>query len=101
MLIVYLILFLIKIVCSLEIFSNHLERQPDGWIQAKEEVEVYHERYYIKADTIRYNPETKEVIAEGNVYVKSLDGRLEVVGSLCIPKLRKGGRILLKCTGKV
>ena len=100
MLIVYLILFLIKIVYSLEIFSNHLERQPDGWIQAKEEVEVYHERYYIKADTIRYNPETKEVIAEGNVYVKSLDGRLEVVGSYAYLSLEKEEGYYLNAQGK-
>ena len=100
MLIVYLILFLIKIVYSLEIFSNHLERQPDGWIQAKEEVEVYHERYYIKADTIRYNPETKEVIAEGNVYVRSLDGRLEVVGSYAYLSLEKEEGYYLNAQGK-
>jgi LPS-assembly protein len=34
--------------------------------------------YYIRADKVRYNPQTKEVIAEGNVYVRSTDGRLEV-----------------------
>jgi LPS-assembly protein len=63
---------------GVEVLSKYLEREPDGTIVAREEVEVYYRDYYIKADKVRYNPQTKEIIAEGNVYVRSTDGRLEV-----------------------
>ncbi|WP_448584431.1 LPS-assembly protein LptD [Thermocrinis sp.] len=100
MLIAWLIIFLAKITFGIEVFSNYLERQSDGLIHAREEVEVYHEKYYIKADAIRYNPDTKEIVAEGNVYVRSLDGRLEAKGSYAYINLEKDVGYYLNAEGR-
>jgi LPS-assembly protein len=77
---VFFVLFLLcfSLTFGVEVFSRFLEREPDGTLVAREGVEVYYENYYIRADKVRYNPQTKEVVAEGNVYVRSTDGRLEV-----------------------
>jgi LPS-assembly protein len=77
------VLFVLFLLCfgltfGVEVFSKYMEREPDGTLVAREEVEIYYENYYIRADKVRYNPQTKEVIAEGNVYVKSTDVRLEL-----------------------
>ncbi len=74
-----LLLLFVSFSFSVEIFSDILERLPTGEIVAKGNVEGFYKNYYIKTDTLRYNPETKDVYAEGNVYIRSLDGKLEVV----------------------
>ncbi len=74
-----LLLLLVSLSFSVEVFSDILERLPTGEIVAKGNVEGFYKNYYIKSDTLRYNPETKDVYAEGNVYIRSLDGKLEVV----------------------
>ncbi|WP_448587881.1 LPS-assembly protein LptD [Thermocrinis sp.] len=94
------LLLLLNFAFGVEVFSNYLERQPDGWIHAKEEVEVYHENYYIKADSVRYNPTTKEIVAEGKVYVRSLDGKLEATGSYAYIDLEKNAGYYLNAEGR-
>jgi LPS-assembly protein len=86
---------------GVELLSKSLEREPDGTLVAKEEVEVYYRDYYIKADKVRYNPQTKEVVAEGNVYIKSTDGRFEVKkGSYAYIDLDKNVGYFLNAEGR-
>jgi len=99
-LLVCLSLILINFTFGLEVFSDYLERQPDGWILAKGNVETYHKSYYIKADSVRYNPETKEIIAEGNVFVRSLDGKLEAMGSYAYLNLEEDAGYYLNAQGR-
>lgn len=73
----------------MEILSDTLERLPDGTLEARGNVEAYYRQYYIRADYLRYNPETKEVFAEGNVYVRSTDGRLEAKGRSAFLNLKE------------
>ncbi|RMH81156.1 MAG: LPS-assembly protein LptD [Acidobacteria bacterium] len=75
-----LLLLLFSLSSALEVISDRLERLPDGTIRAEGEVEVFYETYYIKADIIRYFPERRQVYAEGRVYIRSMDGKLEVRG---------------------
>ncbi len=72
---------LFSFVFGAEIFADRMERLPNGEVLAEGSVEGYYRNYHIRADYIRYNPETKELYAEGNVYIRSLDGKLEVKGS--------------------
>jgi LPS-assembly protein len=101
------VLFVLLLLCfsltfGVEVFSKYLEREPDGTLVAREEVEVYYENYYIRADKVRYNPQTKEVVAEGNVYVKSTDGRFEVKkGSYAYIDLNKKVGYFLNAEGRL
>lgn len=100
------VLFVLLLLCfgltfGIEVFSKYMEREPDGTFVAREEVEIYYENYYIKADKARYNPRTKEVVAEGNVYVKSTDGKLEVKkGSYAYIDLNKKVGYFLNAEGR-
>ncbi len=85
---------------GIEVFSDTFEREPDGVITAKGSVEVYHEGYYIKADKVRYDPKTKEIIAEGEVYVRSTDKKFEVKGSYAYIDLGKNVGYFLKADGR-
>jgi LPS-assembly protein len=100
---VFFVLFLLcfGLTFGVELLSKSLEREPDGTLVAKEEVEVYYRDYYIKADKVRYNPQTKEVVAEGNVYIKSTDGRFEVKkGSYAYIDLDKNVGYFLNAEGR-
>ncbi|MCS6957240.1 MAG: LPS-assembly protein LptD [Aquificaceae bacterium] len=81
MLLFLLFLFTFSFSFSVEIYSDSLERLPDGTYRAEGEVEAFYRDYYIKADYMTYDPENKVVYARGRVYVKSSDGRLEVKGA--------------------
>jgi LPS-assembly protein len=99
------VLFVLFLLCfnltfGIEVFSKSLEREPDGWLSAREEVEVYYKDYYIRADKVRYNPQTKEIIAEGEVYVRSTDGKLEVKGSYAYIDLDKKVGYFLNAEGR-
>jgi LPS-assembly protein len=101
---VLLVLFFLcfGLTFGVEVFSKYVEREPDGTLVAREEVEIYYENYYIRADKVRYNPQTKEVIAEGNVYVKSTDGKLEVKkGSYAYIDLNKKVGYFLNAEGRL
>ncbi len=73
---------------SAEIFSDYLEKLPDGNMVAKGHVQAYYENYYLEADYLKYDPETREVYAEGNVYVKSLDGKMQAWGKSAFLNLK-------------
>jgi LPS-assembly protein len=99
------VLFVLFLLCfnltfGIEVFSKSLERGPDGWLSAREEVEVYYKEYYIRADKVRYNPQTKEIIAEGEVYVRATDGKLEVKGSYAYIDLDKKVGYFLNAEGR-
>lgn len=85
---------------SAEIFSDYLERLPDKTLIAKGHVQAYYEKYYLEADYVRYNPETREVYAEGNVYVKSFDGRIEVWGKSAFINLKEDTGYFLDTRGR-
>ncbi len=85
---------------SVEIFSDYLERLPDKTLIAKGRVQAYYEKYYLEADYVRYNPETKEVYAEGNVYVKSFDGRIEAWGRIAFLNLKEDTGYFLDTNGR-
>lgn len=89
MLFLFFLLALAHLSFSVEVFSNRLERLPDGTFKAEGRVEVYYQNYYIEADFLTYDPQQKLVHAKGNVYVRSVDGRLEVRGSEALLDLEK------------
>ncbi len=85
---------------SAEIFSDYLERLPDRTIIAKGHVQAYYEKYYMEADYVKYNPETREVYAEGNVYVKSIDGRMEAWGKVAFLNLKEDSGYFIDTHGR-
>ncbi len=85
---------------SVEIFSDYLERLPDRTIVAKGHVQAYYEKYYMEADYVKYNPETREVYAEGNVYVKSIDGRMEAWGKVAFLNLKEDSGYFIDTHGR-
>lgn len=85
---------------SAEIFSDYLERLPDRTIIAKGHVQAYYEKYYMEADYVKYNPETREVYAEGNVYVKSIDGRMEAWGNVAFLNLKEDSGYFIDTHGR-
>lgn len=85
---------------SAEIFSDYLERLPNKTLIAKGRVQAYYEKYYLEADYVRYNPETKEVYAEGNVYVKSSDGKIEAWGKSAFINLKEDTGYFLDTHGR-
>mgnify|MGYP001627147317 CR=1 FL=1 len=95
-----LLLFLFSYSLALEVFSESLERLPDGTIKAVGNVEAYYKNYYIKADLMTYDPERKLVQAEGNVYIRSYDGRLEVRGESAFLDLDKDKGYFIKADGR-
>ncbi|MEJ7554180.1 MAG: hypothetical protein WKI48_05485 [Aquificaceae bacterium] len=75
----FLLLFLcLSLSFSLEVFSDRLERLPDGSFKATGSVEAYYREYYIKAEIMTYDPQSRIVYVKDKVYIKSVDGRLEV-----------------------
>ncbi|MCS7262081.1 MAG: LPS assembly protein LptD [Aquificaceae bacterium] len=95
-----LLLFPLFLSFSLEIYSQSLERLPDGSFKAQGEVEVYHKSYYIKADSITYDPVNRTVYAVGNVYVKSLAGDFKVWGQEAFVDLERDRGYFLSAEGK-
>lgn len=51
---------------------------PDGSFKATGSVEAYYREYYIKAEIMTYDPQSRIVYVKDKVYIKSVDGRLEV-----------------------
>ncbi len=97
-----LILFLLSfsLSFSLEVLSQSLERLPDGTFRATGDVEAYYREYYIKADFMTYDPGKRLVYARGNVYIKSVDGRLEVRGTESFLDLEKDVGYFLDAEGR-
>ncbi|MFN3813599.1 MAG: LPS-assembly protein LptD [Aquificaceae bacterium] len=85
---------------SAEIFSDYLERLPDGYVIAEGYVQAYYEKYYLEADYLRYNPETREVYAEGNVYVKSLDSKMQAWGKSAFLDLKENTGYFIDTHGR-
>ncbi|MCS7196702.1 MAG: LPS-assembly protein LptD [Aquificaceae bacterium] len=85
---------------SLEIFSNSLERLPDGTYRAEGDVEVYHRSYYIKANFMTYDPNRETLYASGDVYIRSIDGKLEVRGSEAFLDLERDVGYFLDAEGR-
>ena len=75
-----LLLALVSLSLSAEILSKSLTKDEEGNLIAEGDVEAEYREYIIRANRVKYNPETKEVFAYGNVYVKRKDGSLEVLG---------------------
>ncbi len=97
-----LLLFLLSfsLSFSLEVLSQSLERLPDGTFRATGDVEAYYREYYIKADFMTYDPEKRLVYAKGNVYIKSVDGRLEVRGTEAFLDLEQDVGYFLDAEGR-
>ncbi len=93
-------LLLISLSFSVEILSETLRTDEKGNLIAEGKVKVIHRDYVIEADRVRYVPRTREVFAEGNVRVRSRDGRLEVRGSQAYMDLRKGTGYFLNAEGR-
>jgi LPS-assembly protein len=95
-----LTLVLLSLSFPVEILSGSLRRTPEGEVVAEGGVRVDHEDYIIEADRIRYIPETKEVFASGNVYIRKKDGTLEVRGTTAFLNLRTGRGYFLDAEGR-
>ncbi len=100
MLLFLFLILLYSLSYSIEIFSQSLERLPDNIYKAEGEVEAYYRDYYIKADFMTYDPKNRVVYAKGNVYIRSLDGRLEVKGSEALLDLERDVGYFLDAEGK-
>ncbi len=97
--------FLLFFLCfslsfSLEVFSERLERLPDGSLKATGNVETYYREYYIKAEFITYDPQKRIVYAKDGVYIKSVDGRFEVKGSEALLDLERDLGYFLDAEGR-
>ena len=98
----FLCLFLLfSFSFSVEIFSENLEKLPDGTYKAEGDVEAYYRDYYIKADLMTYDPQKRIVYAKGNVYIRSFDGRFEAKGSEALLDLEKDTGYFLDTEGMV
>ncbi len=82
-----------------QIFSQSLERLPDGTFKGEGNVEAYYKNYYIKADLITYDPEKKMVYAKGKVYIRSIDGLFEVKGEEVLLDLERDVGYFLEAEG--
>lgn len=97
----FLCLFLLfSFSFSVEIFSENLEKLPDGTYKAEGDVEAYYRDYYIKADLMTYDPQKRIVYAKGNVYIRSFDGRFEAKGSEALLDLEKDTGYFLDTEGR-
>ncbi len=85
---------------SFEVFSERLERLPDGTLKATGNVETYYREYYIKAEFITYDPQKRIVYAKDGVYIKSVDGRFEVKGSEALLDLERDLGYFLDAEGR-
>jgi len=97
--------FLLFFLCfslsfSLEVFSERLERLPDGSLKATGNVETYYREYYIKAEFITYDPQKRIIYAKDGVYIKSVDGRFEVKGSEALLDLERDVGYFLDAEGR-
>ncbi|QWK19623.1 MAG: LPS assembly protein LptD [Hydrogenobacter thermophilus] len=90
----------ISFAFSVEILSDYLERLPDETVIAKGNVQAYYENYYIEADYVKYHPKSREVYAEGNVYVKSLDGRMEAWAKVAFLNLKENSGYFIDSHGR-
>ncbi|MEN3029019.1 MAG: hypothetical protein ABDH29_07410 [Aquificaceae bacterium] len=100
MLLLLLFFLFFSLSFSLEIFSNSLERLSDGTYRAEGNVEVYHRNYYIRSDLMTYDPNRGTVYALGNVYVRSIDGKLEVRGKEAFLDLERDVGYFLDAEGR-
>ena len=95
-----LLLALVSLSFSIEILSEKLYTDRDGNVIAEGDVQVEYERFIIKAHRIKYNPRERTVFAEGNVYVRSKDGTLEVEGSEAFLDLKTEEGYFLDAEGR-
>ncbi|MEJ7554600.1 MAG: LPS-assembly protein LptD [Aquificaceae bacterium] len=97
----FLLLFLcLSLSFSLEVFSDRLERLPDGSFKATGSVEAYYREYYIKAEIMTYDPQSRTVYVKDKVYIKSVDGRFEVRGSEALLDLERDVGYFLDAEGR-
>ncbi|MCS7171598.1 MAG: LPS-assembly protein LptD [Aquificaceae bacterium] len=99
----FLYFFLFLSSCSsfaLDVLSWSLERLPDGSFKAEGDVEAYYRSYYIRADFMTYDPTKRTVYARGNVYVRSLDARLEARGKEAFLDLERDTGYFIDAEGR-
>lgn len=92
-------ILLISFSFSLEVLSEYLEIIGNKII-AEGNVETTYGNYYIKADRVEINRETKEVKAYGNVYIKNLKSGLEIWGSYAYLDTKRDRGYFLNAEGK-
>ncbi len=80
MLLIILIFILLSFGFPIEIFSEKLIRTQEGKIIATGDVVVDYRNLLIFAHEIEYDPERRELFARGGIYIKSKDGRFEILG---------------------
>ncbi|SHK22136.1 LPS-assembly protein LptD [Thermocrinis minervae] len=97
---ILILLTALSLCFSLEVYSDRLDRLPDGKLEAQGNVEIHYRDYYIKSDYALYDPESKDVYLKGNVYVKSQDGRFETTGEEGYINEEKGVGYFLKAEGR-
>ena len=73
---------------------------PDGSFKATGSVEAYYREYYIKAEIMTYDPQSRTVYVKDKVYIKSVDGRLEVRGSEALLDLERDVGYFLDAEGR-
>ncbi len=96
------LLFLLFLSFSfpVEVFSEKLERLPDGTLKAEGNVEAYYKNYYIKAKLMTYDPEKRIVYAKGEVFIRSFDESLVVEGEEALLDLEKDVGYFVNAEGK-
>jgi LPS-assembly protein len=95
-----ILIILISFSFGIEVFSERLYRDPLGNIIAQGDVEVHYGEFVIKADRMTYDPESKEVHAFGNVYIRKRDGTFEVKGSQALLNTETGKGHFLDAEGR-
>lgn len=84
---------------SIEVFSERLQRLPDGTLKAEGDVEAYYKNYYIRANLMTYDPEKRTVYAKGDVFIKSLDESLVVKGEEALLDVERDVGYFLEAEG--
>ncbi|WP_457601240.1 LPS-assembly protein LptD [Hydrogenivirga sp.] len=95
-----LLLTVVSLSFSVEILSKSLTTDREGNVVAEGEVEADYGEYLIRADKVKYNPNTREVYAYGNVYVKRKDGSLEVLGEQAYIDLKSNTGYFIDAEGR-
>ena len=95
-----LLLFLISLSFGVEILSERLIRDEEGNLIAEGSVEVRYGKLLVRAERIKYDPESRTLFATGKVYVRSEDHDLEVRGSEAFIDLRTEEGYFLDAEGR-
>ncbi len=96
-----LLLLLLSLVYPAEITSRFLYTDEEGNVIAEGDVEALYSGYFIKAQKVKYNPQTKEVFAYEGVYIRKLDNTLEVWGDEAYIDLRRERGYFIRAYGRV